>query len=269
MPIEILVFIFAFLAALLGPIFGIGGGTIFIPLLDIFSDLDIKKIMALNPVLSLTLSLRSNARYFRSGVTNIRFGVLMVVFAVLGAFLGAMVMIWAPRDILRGAFGILLLYAGFRVLRRKPTRQESVGQRGGMFADEYFDEGEGRILEWCPQNLKKGVPLMFFGGFAAGLLGVGGGVIYTPVLILVFMVPSRIAVTMSMFLISFSSTISSVVYLSGGLIELNLVAFGVVGSLIGSTIGSKLALIIKNETLKKLIVVYFIVVGVRMIISAF
>ncbi len=267
MLIELLVFLIAFLAALLGPIFGIGGGTIFIPLLDIFSKLDIKRIMALSPVLGLTLSLRSNARYFKSGIANVRFGVLMTSFAILGAFIGASVMIWAPRNILRVAFGILLLYVGFRVLRRKAVKWKQTANGNSSFADRYYDEGEGQVLEYNPRNLEIGIPLMFFGGFVAGLLGIGGGAIYTPVLILVFMVPSRIAVTMSMFLISFSSTISSIVYLSEGLIELDLVAYVVVGSLIGATIGSRLALKIKNVTLKKLIAVYFLVVGVRMIVS--
>lgn len=268
MLLELLVFVIAFIAAILGPILGIGGGTVFIPILDMLSGLKIKEIIALSSILGLTLSLRSNARYFKQGIINIRFGTTLIGFTVLGSFVGALVMIAAPQIALRIAFGIVLIYVSLRMFKKEPVRsnQSTCGER--LFTDKYYDKGEGKVLEYAPCNLKVGIPLMFLGGFASGLFGIGGGIVYVPVFIMVFLVTPRIAVTMSSFLISFSATISSFVYLISGLVKLDLAAYVVAGALLGATIGSKLAMEIKNEILKRLIAVFFSVVAIQMILEA-
>lgn len=267
----ILLFLVAFIAGLLGPIFGIGGGTFFVPTVDALGILDLKNVIALSAISSSTLSIRSNARYLRSGITNIKLGIILVGPVIFGAFLGALTMMLAPRNLLRGILGILLLYSAYKIFRRRKTTKilsETSEGKTSVFSDIYFDEGENRQITYTPQNIYRGIPIMFLGGFASGLLGIGGGAIYTPVFLLIFRLPPRVAITLSMFLISYSSTTSAFIFFVSGLINTMLATAVIIGAISGATIGSKIALRIKNETLRKLIGAYFLVMGLRMIITA-
>jgi len=266
----LIVLIISIISSFLGPILGIGGGSIFIPLLDIFTDMDFKEIIAISAATIPATALRSNSRYLKEKITNIRLGIVTLPFVIAGAFLGALTMLNAPEAYLRVIFGGLLFYVSYRVTKKKCFKANRyVADPKCIFTDTYFDEGEKMQISYTPKNLKKGIPLMFIGGFASGLLGIGGGIIYTPVFLLVFNAPPKVAITLSMFLIYFGTSTSAIIFLTEQLFDPIIVAVAIMGSLTGSTFGSKVALKLKNETLRKIFGLFLGITGARMILTAF
>ena len=263
----LIVFMVAIISSLIAPIMGIGGGSIFVPLLDLTTNRELKEIIPISSASIPATAMRSTARYLDRGIVNLRLAVVMVSLAMLGAFFGALVMLQTPERILRGVFGIVLLYGGYKILKKRRIILGEPKERN-FFTASYYDEAEGRHIVYTPKNITKGLPLVFLGGFLSGLLGIGGGVVYTTVFILVLCMPPRIAVTLSMTLILFSTTISALVYISTGRLIVELAAVAILGSFIGSTIGSRLALRIKNDHIKKIFVAFLTLMGLKMVLSS-
>jgi uncharacterized membrane protein YfcA len=70
------------------------------------------------------------------------------------------------------------------------------------------------------QNITKLLFLGFFGGFLAGAFGLGGGVIFNPIL-LTMGLPPQVAGKASLFLVCFSKIASTVVYILNDALNLD------------------------------------------------
>lgn len=85
-------------------------------------------------------------------------------------------------------------------------------------------------------NLKAILTLGFFGGFVAGALGLGGGTIFNPYLIGMG-VPPKVSSSTGMYLVMFSTTAASVVYILSEKLDIVygiwVAAWSVIGSMLG------------------------------------
>ncbi|MCG3219652.1 MAG: TSUP family transporter, partial [Candidatus Heimdallarchaeota archaeon] len=89
-------------------------------------------------------------------------------------------------------------------------------------------------------DIYKGILGIFFGGMLAGMIGVGGGVIFVPVLLMCGF-PIHLAVATSTLLIVFTSTSSTVTKMvSGGAFNIEAILIIGIGAIIGSNIGARL-----------------------------
>ncbi|MCS7369166.1 MAG: sulfite exporter TauE/SafE family protein [archaeon GBS-70-058] len=105
-------------------------------------------------------------------------------------------------------------------------------------------------------------------GFAAGLIGVGGGEFRIPVLIYVANLPILIAVTVNLVIGLLSVSISFLRRFQLGLFSQESLWIAVVmsfGSIIGAYMGATLTGKLPVKTLKKLLTTFLIVVGFRII----
>ena len=81
------------------------------------------------------------------------------------------------------------------------------------------------------------VSLGFFGGFLAGAFGLGGGVIYNPILLTMGM-PPTVAGACSLFLVCYSKVASTVVYSLNGLMNWPYALWVGLWSCVGGLVGS-------------------------------
>jgi uncharacterized membrane protein YfcA len=81
------------------------------------------------------------------------------------------------------------------------------------------------------------ISLGFFGGFLAGAFGLGGGVIYNPIL-LTMGLPPTVAGACSLYLVCYSKIASTVVYSLNGLLDWNYGLWVGFWSCLGGLIGS-------------------------------
>jgi uncharacterized protein len=103
-------------------------------------------------------------------------------------------------------------------------------------------------------------------GMLSGLVGVGGGIIIVPALVYFIGFSQKTAQGTSLALIMLPVGIFGVMqYYKQGHVDYKIVAILAIGFLAGSFLGSKLALTISQETLKKVFAVLMIIIAIKML----
>ncbi len=105
-------------------------------------------------------------------------------------------------------------------------------------------------------------------GAAAGLLGVGGGIVIVPFLTLVVGLPQHAAEATSLLVVLPTAVAASIVLQRRQVGDLGLaLRFGIVGAL-GGAGGALLALALSGDTLRVVFAVFLALVGVRLVYDA-
>jgi uncharacterized membrane protein YfcA len=103
-------------------------------------------------------------------------------------------------------------------------------------------------------------------GMLSGLVGVGGGIIIVPALVYFIGFSQKTAQGTSLALIMLPVGIFGVIqYYKQGHVDYRIVGMLAIGFLAGSFFGSKLALSISQETLKKFFAILMILIAVKML----
>src|SRR3989442_4368339 len=104
-PLLLLV---SLIAGLVGAMTGMGGGVVLIPALTFFG-MDIKRAIAISIVSVIATSSGSASAYVRDHITNLKVGMFLETFTMLGALAGASITVAAGRGVLFLLFGTVLL----------------------------------------------------------------------------------------------------------------------------------------------------------------
>ena len=103
-------------------------------------------------------------------------------------------------------------------------------------------------------------------GMLSGLVGVGGGIIIVPALVYFIGFSQKTAQGTSLALIMLPVGIFGVMqYYKQGHVDYKIVGLLAIGFLAGSFFGSKLALSISQETLKKVFAILMIIIAIKML----
>ncbi len=250
MPIDflILVGVVTGAGALLGSMLGLGGGFIIVPLLTILLGLPIKEAVALSLLSILANSLSASIVFVNRDVVNFRLGLILETSTMLGAIAGANINLVIEESIISTLFGIVLVYVSYRMFK------------GASFEGKGDSEIGGR-------NLGIGIIGAFFAGVLSGLLGIGGGILKMPILVLLLSIPTRIAIGTSMFMISITSAASTYIYFSSNMINLLYGGFAIIGAFTGAQIGSRISLRVDVTVLRKLFGLILIIFSLLMVLK--
>ena len=104
-------------------------------------------------------------------------------------------------------------------------------------------------------------------GFLSGMVGVGGGIIIVPALVYFLSFSQQQAQGTSLFLLLLPTGIFAVMnYYKAGYVDWKVALIISSTFLVGGFLGSKLAISIDQNTVKKVFAVFVILVGLRMLI---
>ena len=105
-------------------------------------------------------------------------------------------------------------------------------------------------------------------GIFSGLIGIGGGIIIVPALVLLFGLSQHTAQgTTLALMVPPIGLLAALAYYKQGFVDLKIAAFICVGFFIGGLFGAKFALGIPETILKKIFGVVLLAVSVKMILS--
>jgi uncharacterized protein len=102
-------------------------------------------------------------------------------------------------------------------------------------------------------------------GFVAGMLGVGGGLMKVPAVVLLGGVPMKIAVGSSSLMIGITALTGFLGHFLRGHFDLKLAVSLAVGVLVGSQIGPRLSVTIDRDKLKKFFALLLFVIALWLI----
>lgn len=236
-------------AGILGSMFGLGGGFLMVPLLNI-AGVDMRIAVGTSAGAIFFNMLSSTIAYSRYKYVVYRAGVLLSAAAVVTAYFGAQLTKVLDPDLLRVVFGTVLVLVGLRML---------VTAR----ADKASEKSEVR---W---GLKNYVILVLGGclaGLIAGLLGVGGGVVNVPLLTsLGFLM--HYAVATSSMAITITSVTSALTHYTLGNVDLGLLASLAPSLIVGAQVGASIAKKTKSVTLRRGFALVLWVIAARMVLK--
>ena len=115
-------------------------------------------------------------------------------------------------------------------------------------------------------NMVQYIILGLVAGVASGLMGIGGGVIIVPALVLLFGLTQHTAqgTTLAM-MIPPIGLLAVWKYYHEGNVDFKIAAFMCLGFFIGGLLGAKIAIGIPEAMLKKIFGIFFLIVSLKMI----
>ncbi len=183
---------------------------------------------------------------------------------VVGGFLGGCYSAEFSGPVLRALFAFVVLAAGLLMLRF-PLPQVRRGQvRSGRFV-------------WRRQlgsqtyqvNLAIGLPASFLAGLISGMVGVGGGILKVPLLVLLLGVPLDIAIGSSALMIGLTAGAGFAGHLVNGHWDWRLSLILAVAVFAGGQIGSRISVRMNKRKLKLGFGYFMLLLAAVMLLSAF
>jgi uncharacterized protein len=257
----------------LGSLIGIGGASILVPILVLFG-IPVKEAIASGMVAIIATSSGSAATFVRSHIANIKVGMYLEMFTILGAIAGATITTYIHATYLYFFFAAFLLtsFLKFRESMTKDfipaTHQDRFSQWLGLHGS-YYDAAKKEEVAYKVTNALPGGFGMLVAGLAAGMLGIGAGAFKVTIHEYVLKMPPKVSSTTSNFVIGITALAGVSVYLFSGLLNLTLMAPMAIGTTIGAILGGRVLNRLNNRTLR---ILFFIVVTyliVQMLVKGF
>jgi len=237
-------------AGVIGAIMGVGGGIVVVPALSTFFGVDVKEAIATSAVCVIATSVAGASRYVKQGLANIRLGLFLNVTSVAGSVVGALVTSYAPKAFLYLAMGVVLTYLSISQMLTSGREQRRISEdsfaRAGEdrvaarlgLSSEYYDEASRVRVRYRVVNMIPGLLVSFLAGVASGLLGIGGGVLTTPLMNQLMNVPIKASVATSKFMIGTTAVGGAMIYYIKGAANVVLAVPVAIGLIIGANIGA-------------------------------
>ncbi len=249
-----------FLFGILSSIAGIGGGVFFVSIMVLLFLIPINIAVDTSAFIILISSGGGFFTYFREERLHIKQVLIFASFSILGSIVSTIIFKFFKVDstILKILFASTLLIAGlnmiYKVIKSRKFNPSQEEYENNFILNDHDYQS----------NLKKSIPLFFLAGFTANLLGIGGGIINTPVLNIILQYPIHNATAISTGIIFFTaiyntiakSILGQIDYLIGILIGL--------GAILGSIFGAKISGKIQKKNLQLLVAVVLMGLAIRM-----
>ena len=207
--IQVLLIVVGLLVSTFGTVVGFGGGVFIVPILIIFFQYSIEE--AIGSSMSAMVPAALIASFFNYRDKNIDYLVASLIQfpAMGGTVLGAFLVAFLPVLELQFVFAFFVIIVGFYLLGTPQNSPHSLRHTGMMyrmsnFPTSFIRKNRQKHLAY---RLNGGL-VAFFGfltGTIAGLFGIGGGFLQTPVMIKVFRMPAPIATSTSLFILLLTS----------------------------------------------------------------
>lgn len=103
-------------------------------------------------------------------------------------------------------------------------------------------------------------------GVLSGLIGIGGGVLIVPALVYLFGLTQMQAQGTTLALLAFPvGILGMMTYFKNGYVDFKIVALIAVGFVVGGLLGSKLAINVPTELLRRVFGIFLLLIAVKMI----
>lgn len=254
-------------AGIIGAIFGLGGGIIFVPFLTIVFGLSASEAAAASLIGIVASSVGAASLYVEKGKSNVRLGLLLEITSALGAIIGAMIAGFLADWLLLCVFSAMLLYsAAHMVLHKEKVVDAPEDSRGLVFS--YFDEKEKRVRKYQVENVRQGMSICTVAGAISSMTGVGGGVIKVPVMNIIMHVPVKIATATSSYMIGITAFSGALMFFLSGHVLLDYAAGIAIGSFFGSLIGVKISGKMAAGSFRKYLSIVLIIIAAIELLKA-
>lgn len=243
-------------AGLLSGMFGIGGGIIMVPAIQaaglVSGDAAFNQATAASLFAIIFLSPTGSYVHMRSNHLNWRYGMMLGAGGIAGGVIGSYFSKDVPQALLSVGFALFALAMGVQMIlkgRRKaapvrPEDDEDIEPPEDADLDKPPVPASGAEAESMVCRMPNPLPYLALLGFAAGILagflGVGGGLIMVPVMVMLG-IGIHVAIGTSLMAILFTAGASVITKASFNLLDIQVAMPLAVGGCIAAYVGAVIA----------------------------
>jgi len=255
MTILVIVLLGLFVGVLVG-LLGIGGGVVLVPAMVYLLGYDQHLAQGTSLFILLPpIGLGALREYWKNGQVDLRAGIYCAIGFLLGGYVGGKIAVPMDSRHLRGIFGFFLILSA--VLLWRKTR-DSAG------AGSHSDQGRSDALRLIGIGLAAA-----FCGVAAGMVGIGGGVLLVPLLGLLFGFSQHLAQGTSLVaLIPPTGLLAFLAYAHAGYVNWQAGLLLIPGVFLGGILGSRLARRLNARVMRQVFAALMLILGGWQIFSA-
>jgi uncharacterized protein len=212
---------------------GVGGGVVYTPV-QLFFGIELHTAATTSLFLIMVTSLSATPVFHKAAVVDWPLAIVLETSSTLGAFLGGLFSgHFSGRSLVYVFSGVIAVAAFFMV------KHFEIPNRSGEKPGGFFRWHRGIGPEYYCVNLALALPIAFFAGAVSGLIGVSGGILKVPTLVLMFRVPMNIAVVgSSAFMVGLTASGGFLGHLLAGHFDWKMALVLIPGIFVGAQIGS-------------------------------
>jgi uncharacterized membrane protein YfcA len=236
-----------FAAGILGSMIGLGGGIIIVPVLTF---LGFPPTTAASNSLFAVLSnaIASTISYSKQKRIEISLGLKLGLLSIPGTVLGAIISTDVAPDIFKILFGFVLIASAAYIFLRKQIepKEKTLSKQIMIFA----------------------VSASFFAGIISAFFGIGGGIIFVPLMVVGMGMTMKRAAPTSQLILLFSSFSGVISHSILGHPDFTQAGFLAVGSFVGGLVGARLSIDIRERYLQIIISVVVLIAAGKLILDS-
>lgn len=251
-----------------GTLIGAGGGFILTPiLLMCFPSMPAQSVTAISMMTVFFNSSSGSSAYAYMKRIDYKTGIWFAIATIPGCIIGTLLTAHVGRQLFNIIFGAFMIIFSIVIILKNRMGDSSapVDQPGRFRAIRHLVTRDGHKADFS-FNMLAGIIISIFVGLVSGFLGIGGGIVHVPALVLLGF-PTHFATATSHFVLVFSSITSILVHITDGSLLQN-VAMSLsiaCGTVIGAQIGARISRHIKGSVIMICLSIALIFAGVRIL----
>jgi len=238
---SISIIIAGLITGMLLGVFGSGGSIITMPALLYLLDVEPKSAIAMSLGIVAVTATITAMQHWRHGNVDLRITAVFGLFGVIGTYFGALLGLITPVIIQLSIFALVMYAAAWKMLKPEPQQHRSVG---AMAVDLTADNTD--TLNYTHIAIH-GIAV----GILTGIVGVGGGFLIVPALVLLSGLAMKKAVGTSLGIVSLKSFAGFAGYAGSVAIDYQMMAIFTIIAVTGSIVGSQLGHHLPADLLKR------------------
>lgn len=240
------------IAGLLGGLLGIGGGIILVPIFVFFFGFTQHKAHGTSLLVLACLSFVGMLGYWGHGLVDWRIAVCIMAGSIVGALIGGMLVKVIKSRMLRTIFCIVLGFVSLRMIL-------------SGFGINLFSAHIGHSEHGFLRQLIIYVSTGLLTGVLSAILGVGGGLIVVPALVVGLGIPQHVAQGISLTVMFPTAVTGAMMHIKMGNTDMRVGKWAGLGAALTTLIGLNLASSLKSDTLQLIFGLFMAAMAVLLI----
>ncbi len=240
---QLWLIILGFAAGILGSMLGLGGGIIVVPVLTFFG---FPPTLAASNSLFATFSnaVGSTISYSRQKRIEYSLGLKLGLLSIPGTILGAYLSSDVTPEIFKILFGLVLVSSAVYIFLRKKieTKEKNLTKQMIVFV----------------------IAAGFFAGIISSFFGIGGGIVFVPLMVVGIGMTMKKAAPTSQFILLFVSLSGIITHSMLGHPDFLQAGLLAAGAFVGGIIGARISLGIKERSLQILVSAIIIIAAIKL-----
>ena len=236
-----------FAAGILGSIVGLGGGILAVPAMT-FAGFPPALAASNSLFAAFSNSVASTISYTRQKRIEFGIGIKLGLMCIPGTILGAFVSDVMTPIAFQILFAFVLIASAVYIFVKRTVDKKSYNRTVLMMV------------------ISAGAS--FFAGIISSLFGIGGGIVFVPLMVIGIGIPMRKAAPTSQLILMFASLSGLLVHSALGHPDYLQAFFLAIGAFAGGLLGARLSLEIKERKLKILVTLVLLAAAVKLIIDS-